>query len=151
MHFENLVEIIKKEVVRDRLKISKLASTMCKNCHHVKQIRVEFRAKENSTSKSLEVVHIDLCGPMRTKGLNGEQYFMLLINDYTRIIWVFFLKNKLEAFECFRIYKDMVENEIDLKIKFLRSNNGGECMSKGFQHFCEEKGIKIQFSTARTP
>jgi hypothetical protein len=61
---------------------------------------------------------------MRTKGLNGEQYFMLLIDDYTRMTAVCFLKKKSEAFECFRIFKEMVENETDLKIKCLRSDNG---------------------------
>jgi hypothetical protein len=77
----------------------------------------------------------DLCGPMRTKGLNGEQYFMLLIDDFTRMTAVCFLKKKSEAFECFRIFKEMVENETDLKIKCLRSDNGGEFTSKEFMDF----------------
>ena len=56
---------------------------------------------------------------MRTKGLDGELYFMLMIDDYTRMTVVSFLKKKYEAFECFNIYKDLVENETDLKIKCL--------------------------------
>ena len=50
---------------------------------------------------------------------------MLMIDDYTRMTAVRFLKKKSEAFECFKIYKELVENETDLKIKFLRSDNGG--------------------------
>ena len=69
-------------------------------------------------------MHNDLVGPTRTKGLKGEQYFMLLVDDYTRMIVVFFLKNKSEAFENFNIYKQMVENEMDSKIKCLRYDNG---------------------------
>lgn len=61
---------------------------------------------------------------MRTKRLDGEQYLMLLINDYTRMAVVCFLKKKSKAFECFRIYKEMVKNETDLKIKCLRSDDG---------------------------
>jgi hypothetical protein len=61
-----------------------------------------------------------LCGPTRTKGLNGEQYSMLLIDDYTRMYVIFFLGKKLEAFEHFKIYKEMVETETDLKIKCVR-------------------------------
>jgi hypothetical protein len=69
-------------------------------------------------------VHIDLVGKTTTKGLKGEKYFMLLVDDYTRMTIVFFLRNKSEAFENFKVYKEMVENEMDSKIKCLRSDNG---------------------------
>jgi hypothetical protein len=61
-------------------------------------------------------VHSDLVGPTRAKGLKGEQYFMLLVDDYTRMTVVCFLRKKLEAFENFNMYKEMVENEINSKI-----------------------------------
>jgi transposase InsO family protein len=64
---------------------------------------------------------------------------------------VFFLKNKSEAFENFNIYKEMVENEMDSRIKCLRSGNGGEFTSKEFMDYCSNHGIKRQFSVARTP
>jgi transposase InsO family protein len=101
--------------------------------------------------KPLDIVHTDLCGPMRTKGMDGEQYFMLVIDDYTRTTWVFFLKKKSNCFKCFRVFKELVENKTVLKIKFLRLDNGGEFTSNVFRDFCEEHGIKRQFSTARTP
>jgi hypothetical protein len=71
-------------------------------------------------------VHTDLVGPNRTKVLKGERYFMLLVDDYTRMTAVFFHKNMSEDFENFKIYKEMVENEMDSRIKCLRYNNGGE-------------------------
>jgi hypothetical protein len=67
---------------------------------------------------------------MRTKGLNGKQYFILLIDDYIRMIVVFFLKKKSKAFKNFKIFTEMVENKMDLRVKFLISNNGGEFISK---------------------
>ena len=82
---------------------------------------------------------------MRTKGLEGELYFMLLIVDYTRMTWVYFLKKKSKAFECFKIFKEMVENETDLKIKTQRVDNGGEFTSNELWNYCEEHGIKRQF------
>ena len=96
-------------------------------------------------------MHIDLVGPATTKGLKCEKYFMLLVDDYARMTAVCFLKNKLEAFENFKIYKEMVENEMDPRTKCLRSDNRGEFTSKEFMDCCNNHGIKRQFSIARTP
>jgi hypothetical protein len=97
---------------------------------------MENKQERNSDQRNtLQQSHWKLCtcdlrGPMITKGLNGEKYFMLLIDDYTRIIAVSFLKKKSKAFRNFKIFKEMVENEMDLRIKCLRSDNGGEFVSK---------------------
>jgi transposase InsO family protein len=96
-------------------------------------------------------VHTDLVVPTTTKGLKCEKYFMLLVDDYTRMTAVFFLKNKSESFENFNIYKEMVENEMDSRIKCLRPDNGGEFNSKEFMDYCSSHGIKRQLSIARTP
>ena len=76
---------------------------------------------------------------------------MLLIDDYTKMTWVTFLKEKLESFEKFKIFKEMVENETYMKIKCLRSDNGGQFTSNEFNEFCEIHGIKRQFSAAKNP
>jgi transposase InsO family protein len=76
---------------------------------------------------------------------------MLLVDDYTRMAAICFPKNKSEALENFKIYKEMVENEMDSRIKCLRSNNEGEFTSKEFMDYCSSHGIKRQFSIARTP
>jgi hypothetical protein len=59
----------------------------------------------------MEIMHTYFCGPMRTKGLNGKQYFILLIDDYTRMIVVFFLKKKSKEFKNFKIFTEMVEKK----------------------------------------
>ena len=94
LNFDNLVKISKKEVVIDLPKIVKPLKLVCRHCQHGKQTRVSFKTKEHMTSHPLEIVHTDLCGPTRTKILQGEYYFMLLIDYYTRITWVTFLKEK---------------------------------------------------------
>ena len=85
IHFGNLIKISKKQAVRAMLEIKNLENSVCEHCQHGKQRRVEFKTKEHSTTRPLELVHTDLCGPTRSKGLNGEEYFMLLIDDFTKM------------------------------------------------------------------
>jgi transposase InsO family protein len=99
----------------------------------------------------LELFHTTLCGPTRTKSIHGENYFMLVIDDYTIMTWVYFLKDKSKAFETFKAYKPFVENETHLKIKCLIPDNEGEFTSKEFINIFEDHGINIQFSSPRTP
>jgi hypothetical protein len=72
MNFNNLVKIIRKKMVRKMHEISKPSNTMCKHCLQGKKTRTEFRTNEYSTGKPFEIVHTDLCGPMRKKGINDE-------------------------------------------------------------------------------
>ena len=60
-------------------------------------------------------MHIDLVRQTTTNGLKGEKYFMLLVDDYTRMTTIFFIVNKSKSFEKFKVYKEMVENEMDSK------------------------------------
>ena len=88
MSFDKLVKVRKKEAVRDMPKIIKLSNFICSHYQHRKKTKVSFMKNEYSTSKPLELVHTDLYGPTRTKSLQGEYYFMLFTDDYTRMTWV---------------------------------------------------------------
>jgi hypothetical protein len=151
MHFDNLVKVSKIEAFKEMPQITKPTKTLCKHCQQGKKTKTRFKSKEYSTTRPLEIVHIDLVGPTTTMGLKGERYFMLLVDDYTRMTAVFFLKNKSESFGNFKIYKEKVENEMDSRIKCLILDNGGEFTSKEFMDNCNSHGIKRQFSVARTP
>ena len=71
LNFDNIVKISKKEAVRDLLKIVKPLNSVCKHFQHGKKTRASFKTKEHMTSNPLEIVHTDLCGPRRTKILQG--------------------------------------------------------------------------------
>jgi hypothetical protein len=151
IHFDNLVKVSKREAVREIPQITKPTNTLCNHCQQGKQTKTRFKSKEYSTTRPLEIVHTDLVAPTTTKVLKCEKYFMLLVDDYTRMTAVFFLKNKSEAFENFNIYKEMVVNEMDSRIKCLRYDNGGEFASEEFMDYYSNHGLKNKFSVARTP
>jgi hypothetical protein len=79
---------------------------------------------------------------MKTTSHGGARYFLTFIDDFSRKIHVYFFKTKREAFEKFKQYKVLLENEIGHKIKVLRSDNEGEFMSKKFDAFLVKCGIQ---------
>ena len=97
------------------------------------------------TSHPLEIVHTDLCGSTRTKIPQGEYYFMLLIDDYTRMIGLTFLKEKSESFEKVKIFKAMVENQTHVKIKCLRSDNGEDLIQMSSMSFVRQMELRDNF------
>ncbi len=99
----------------------------------------------------MEIVHTDVCGPMKTTSHGGARYFLTFIDDFSRKTHVYLLKAKGEAFEKFKQYKALVENEIGHKIKVLRSDNGREFVSKKFDAFLAECGIQRQTSAPYSP
>ena len=151
INFDNLIQINKKLDVRDLPPITKPTRYFCKECKIGKEASVNFKTKEYSTTRPSELVHTELCGPTRTKILHGEYHFIFFVDDFTRMTWVSFPKKHSKAFKKLRALKELVENEIDRKIKCLQSDNGGEFTSGEFGSFYEECGIKRQFSVARTP
>ena len=94
-----------------------------------KLVRTSFRIRQNSKENKIDLIHTDLCGPTQTRSYYGERYFILFDDDFFRMMWVAFLKEKSEAFEKFKIFKAKVENESRLKLKCLRSDRGGEFTS----------------------
>jgi hypothetical protein len=85
LSFDNMIKANRKEAVKDMPKVIKPSDPICNNFELGKQTRVKFKTKEYSTSRSLEHFHTDLCGPTRTISIQGEHYFMLIIDEYTRI------------------------------------------------------------------
>lgn len=75
---------------------------------------------------------------------------MLIIDDFSRMIWVSFLREKSKDFEKFKEFKDMAENKTDCKIQSIRSHNGGEFTSKEFDEFCKSNGIRRKFTVEET-
>jgi hypothetical protein len=118
---------------------------ICESCILGKQKKVSFlKGGRTPKSKKLELVHTNLWGPSPIASLGGSRYYVTFIDDSSRKVWVYFLKNKSEVFETFKKWRAMVETETDLKLKCLRSENGGEYIDGGFKEFCAANGIKME-------
>jgi len=117
------MEILVKRGLLDGKKVSVLDT--CEDCIYGKAKRIGFNSAHHGTTKKLEYVHSDLWGaPLVPFSLGKCQYFMSVIDDYTRKVWVYFLKTKDEAFEKFVDWVSLVENQSDNRVKTLRTDNG---------------------------
>ncbi|KAM1099314.1 hypothetical protein TB2_005809 [Malus domestica] len=151
LHFGGLKQLRDKEMVHGLPQLADY-NGVCEGCQFGKQHREEFpRNQVYRATAPLELIHVDLCGPMKTESIAGNKYFMLLIDDFTRMIWVYFLRYKSDAFSCFKKFKAMAELQSGFKIKTLRSDRGGEFKSAEFDQFCEKEGLQRQFTLAYTP
>jgi transposase InsO family protein len=98
-----------------------------------------------------ELVHTDLCGPMESNSMGESKYFMLFIDDFSKMTWVFFITYKSEAFKMFKKFKVMTKTQTGMKLKASRSDWGGEYQSTKFKQFCDQEGISQQLTTPYTP
>lgn len=151
VNFQAMVLMSKKKMVKGLQEIVQ-PKGVCSECLMAKQVRKSFPSKSNfSTKHALELVHGDLCGPIMPATLAGNRYFFLLVDDYTRFMWVYMLKNKSDAFSVFKKFRAKVENEQNKKIGIFRTDRGGEFMSNDFNSYCEDLGITRHFTTPYTP
>lgn len=124
----------------------------CAACLEGKQHRAPLpRVSVTTTQRPLQLVHTDLCGPLPVASRNHSRYFMLIVDDFTRYTWIFFLKKKSEALSHFKDFVTQVENLYQARIGIIRSDRGGEYTSDRFSELLKAKGIFRQLTTARTP
>lgn len=123
----------------------------CVSCCEGKQIRNSFGSNGSRAKSTLEIIHTDLCGPSKIPTIGGARYFLLFVDDFSRMVFVYFLKKKDEAFSCFVDFKSQAENQLNKKIKILRSDNGGEFCNRIFDDFLKKNGIIHQTTNPHTP
>ena len=145
-------DMVKKEMVTGvGFKMSDEMS-FCEGCVEGKMTRKRFKALgEIRAQRKLERVHSDVCGPMQTESPSGKKYFITFTDDFSRCSAVYFLNKKSEALEKFKEFEKAVTNETGLQIGALRTDNGGEYLSKEFQKYLVDKGIKQELTVPHTP
>jgi len=120
-----------------------------------KQTKVAHKKVKNiNTNHSLELLHMDLVGPMQTESLGGKKYIFVCVDDFSRFTWVSFLREKSETFDTFKNLCIKLTNEREVRgetIKRIRSDHGREFENACFANFCNSYGISHEFSSPRTP
>lgn len=124
-------------------------TTKCEACIIGKQKRDHFTTSTWQSTIYLKLIHSDICGSMESY-FGGCKYFIIFIDDFTRMIWVYFLKVKLEAFEKLIHFQRLVKNVSNDKIATLRIDNGGEFTSNEFNNYSKKNGIKKKLANSYT-
>nr|GEZ50266.1 putative ribonuclease H-like domain-containing protein [Tanacetum cinerariifolium] len=124
----------------------------CVACKKGKQHRASCKTKPISfVDQPLSRLHMDLFGPTFVKSLNKKSYCLVVTNDYSRFTWVFFLATKDETSPILKTFITGLENQLSLKVKVIKSDNGTEFKNHDLNQFCRMKEIKKEFSVPRTP
>ncbi|TXG60670.1 hypothetical protein EZV62_015243 [Acer yangbiense] len=101
------------------------------------------KSRSNSKAKGKRCFHYDkedVWGPGRVNSHGGNRYFITIIDDFSRKVWLYLMKHKNEALNKFREWKTLVEKQSERKVKKLRTNNGLEFCSDEFTDFCKKEG-----------
>jgi transposase InsO family protein len=151
LNFKALRELGRKDMVKG-IPVVDHVEQVCEGCTLGKQHRAPFpRASSYRAQKGLELFHTDLCGQITPTTPGGKAYFMLVVDDHSRYMWIELLRSKDEALACLKKVKARAENEKEGKLKAVRTDQGGEFNSKQFTVFCNEFGIKHYTTTPYTP
>ncbi|KAJ9542388.1 hypothetical protein OSB04_028894 [Centaurea solstitialis] len=125
---------------------------LCSACQLGKMKRVSHKSKlEHGTEKPLQLIHMDLCGPMRVQSINGKKYVLVMVDDYSRYTWVKFLRSKDEAPEIIISVLKEVQVNLQSQVQKIRSDHGTEFKNKVLGGYLESVGIKHTFAAVRTP
>ncbi|GJR25651.1 putative ribonuclease H-like domain-containing protein [Tanacetum coccineum] len=152
VNFKNLNKLVKGNLVRGLP--SKLFQNdhTCVACQKGKQHKASCKAKTvSSISHSLQLLHMDLFGPTSVRSLNHKTYCLVITDDFSRFSWVFFLRTKDETSAILKDFIRQIENQLNQKVKTIRCDNGTEFKNRDVIEFCGSKGIKREYSNARTP
>ncbi|KAJ9535164.1 hypothetical protein OSB04_un001757 [Centaurea solstitialis] len=125
---------------------------LCSACEMGKIKKSSHKLKvEHNTSKPLQLLHMDLCGPMRVQSINGRKYVLVIVDDFSRYTWVNFLRSKDGASDIIISFIRNVQVRLQLPVQVIRTDNGTEFKNRKLDSFLDSVGITHTFSAARTP
>ncbi|KAM0826297.1 hypothetical protein ACQ4PT_068956 [Festuca glaucescens] len=147
LHFRALHTLSRRDMVRGMPEVKRVEE-YCDGCALGKQHRSPFpAASPYRAQRGLELVHTDLCGPITPTTPGGNNYFLLVVDDFSRYMWLEVIKAKSDAYRTFCKIKAATEAVGDCRLRAFRSDRGGEFNSGDFRQLCDTSGIR-HFTTA---
>jgi transposase InsO family protein len=149
---KNLHKLLKGEHILGLTNVHFEKDKVCSACQAGKQVGTHHPHKNIiTTDRPLELLHMDLFGPIAYISIGGSKYCLVIVDDYSRFTWVFFLQEKSQTQETLKGFLRRAQNEFRLRIKKIRSDNGTEFMNSLIEGFLNNEGIKHEFSSPYTP
>ncbi|KAK2453398.1 gag-protease polyprotein [Trifolium repens] len=152
LHLRGMKKAISTGAIRDLPKLNIEEGRICGECQIGKQTRMSHQKLEHQvTTRPLELLHIDLMGPMQVESMGGRRYALVVVDDFSRFTWIDFIREKSDSFDVLKLLCLQLQREKNLSIVRIRSDHGREFENAKLSEFCESEGIKQEFSSPITP
>nr|GFA36977.1 retrovirus-related Pol polyprotein from transposon TNT 1-94 [Tanacetum cinerariifolium] len=152
LNFDTINLLLKNDIVVGVPKLKFFKDHLCSSCELGKAKRKSFHTKITLSSKrQLQLLHMDLCGPMRVASINGKRYVLVIVDDYSRYTWTHFLRSKDETPEVLIDFLRLVQRGLHAQVRIVRTDKGTKFLNKTLHAYFASEGILHQTSVARTP
>nr|GEY71087.1 hypothetical protein [Tanacetum cinerariifolium] len=152
LNFDTINLLSKNDIVVGLPKLKFVKDHLCSSCKLGKSKRKSFHTKTIPSLKSwLQLLHMDLCGPMRVASINGKIYVLVIVDDYSRYTWTYFLRSKDETPEVLIDFLRLVQRGSQAQVRIVRTDKGTEILNQTLYAYFAAEGILHQTTVARTP
>ncbi|GJT61936.1 retrovirus-related pol polyprotein from transposon TNT 1-94 [Tanacetum coccineum] len=143
LNFDYITLLSKKDIVTCLPKLKYVKDQLCSSCEISKAKRSSFKSKVVPSSKGrLNLLHMDLCGPMRVASINGKKYILVIVDDYSRYTWTLFLRSKDETPEVLKDFLTMIQRNLQAQVITVCTDRGTEFLNKTLHAYFKEEGIE---------
>ncbi|KAE8665979.1 tir-nbs resistance protein [Hibiscus syriacus] len=149
--YSKLSVMVKKSMLKGLPQLDVRTHTVCAGFQYGKAHQLPYDESKFKAKEPLELVHSDVFRPVKQQSISGMRYMVAFIDDFSRYVWVFFMKEKSDTFSKFKEFRDSAEGEVGKKICYLRTDNRGEYRSSEFSQYLRECRIRHQYTCANTP
>nr|GEY16171.1 hypothetical protein [Tanacetum cinerariifolium] len=151
-NFDNINDLAEKDLVSCLLKFKYHKEHLCPSCEQGKSKRASHPSKPILNSRQrLHLLHTNLCGPMRISSINEKQYILVIVDDYSRYTWVYFLRSKDKAPKVIKTFLKRISILLQSPVIIIRTDNGTEIKNQVLKEYSNNVGISHQVSSIRTP